>query len=94
MCIAARPPTLQALERAQLIIQCWKALTRVLGRCPGHLQPEEDAFPLADFLSAEHRKSLELAHDWMRYWKGEGEATRALLGMKGKPNFERLEGKL
>ncbi len=33
--------------------------TRVLGRCPGALTPEEDAFILADFLSAEHCKSLE-----------------------------------
>ena len=58
MCIA-RPPPLQALERSQLIIACWKTLTRVLGRSPGHLKPEDDAFILAEFLSAEHRKSLE-----------------------------------
>ena len=91
MCIA-RPPTLQALDRAQRIVQCWKALTRVLGCCPGHVKPKEDAFILAEFLSTEHSKSLELAHDWMRYWKNEGETTRALLGMNGQPDFE-PEGK-
>ncbi len=91
MCIA-RPPTLEALERAQRILTCWKALTRVLGRCPGHLKPEDNAFPLAEFLSAEHCKSLESAHYWMQCWKSDGECSRAFLGMKGKPDFDRLEG--
>ena len=92
MCIA-RPPTLQALERAQRIIQCWEALTRVLGRCPGNVKPEDDAFILAEFLSTEHREALESAHFWMQRWKGDGEFTRDVLGMKGQPKFERLEGK-
>ena len=87
MCFA-RPPTLEALERAQLIITCWKALTRVLGRCPGFLKPKEDAFILAEFLSDEHRKALESAHFWMGYWKGDGECSRDILGMRGKPNFK------
>ena len=92
MCIV-RPPTLEALERAERIIACWKALTRVLGRCPGSLEPEEDIHILAEFLSAEHSKSLELAHYWMQCWKSDGECSRAFLGMKGKPDFDRLEVK-
>ncbi len=90
MCIA-RPPVLEALERAQRIIACRKALTRVLGRCPGHLTPKDDAFVLAEFLSAEHSKSLKQAHDWMQYWRSEGEFTRAFLGMQGEPNFKDSE---
>ncbi len=90
MCIA-RPPVLEALERAQRIIACWKALTRTLGRCPGNLKPEDDAFILAEFLSAEHSKSLKQAHDWMQYWRSEGEFTRAFLGMQGEPNFKDSE---